>query len=56
MLILIAFALGALFGWRRAAARGGDRRDRVQYAAAPGSAVALALRVGAMRVERRGRG
>jgi hypothetical protein len=36
MLLLLAFALGALLGWRRAAARGGDRLDRIQYAAVHG--------------------
>jgi hypothetical protein len=36
MLLPIAFALGALLGWQRAARRGGDRRDRLQYAAAHG--------------------
>ncbi len=33
MLFAVAFALGALFGWQRAARRGGDRLDRLQYAA-----------------------
>ncbi|WP_424932567.1 apolipoprotein acyltransferase [Amaricoccus macauensis] len=33
MLILIAFILGAFFGWRRAKRRGGDRFDGLQYAA-----------------------
>jgi hypothetical protein len=33
VLILIAFLLGALFGWRRATLKGGDRFDRLQYAA-----------------------
>ncbi len=36
MLLPIAFALGALFGWQRAARRGGDRLDRIQYAAGHG--------------------
>lgn len=36
MLLPLAFALGALFGWRRAVARGGDRLDKLQYAAAHG--------------------
>lgn len=34
MLLLIAIALGAVFGWMRAGRRGGDRLDRLQYAAA----------------------
>lgn len=33
MLILLAFCLGAYFGWRRAQRRGGDRFDSIQYAA-----------------------
>ena len=33
MLIAAAFVLGALLGWRRAVRRGGDRLDRLQYAA-----------------------
>jgi phosphate/sulfate permease len=36
MLLLLAFVLGALFGWQRAARRGGDRLDRLQYAAVHG--------------------
>lgn len=36
MLLLLAFALGALLGWRRAVRRGGDRYDRFQYAAVHG--------------------
>ena len=34
MLFPIAFALGALLGWVRAGRLGGDRLDRLQYAAA----------------------
>jgi len=34
MLLPVAFALGALLGWHRAARRGGDWRDKLQYAAA----------------------
>jgi hypothetical protein len=41
MAVPIAFALGMLFGWRRAAGRGGDRKDRLQYGAAHGIAFAL---------------
>ncbi len=36
MLLPVAFALGALFGWYRAGRRGGDRLDRLQYAAVHG--------------------
>jgi phosphate/sulfate permease len=53
MLLPIAFALGALVGWRRAARRNGDRLDRLQYAAVHGIAfvlAALALTVLAARV------
>ena len=42
MLIVTAFGLGALFGWQRAARRGGDRLDRLQYAAVHGIVFALA--------------
>jgi hypothetical protein len=41
MLLPIAFALGALVGWHRAARRGGDRLDRLQYAAAHAIAFVL---------------
>ncbi len=36
MLLLLAFVLGAVFGWRRAVRRGGDRYDKLQYAAVHG--------------------
>lgn len=36
MLLLLAFVLGALFGWRRAVLAGGDRLDRLQYGAVYG--------------------
>lgn len=36
MLLLVIFVLGALFGAVRAARRGGDRLDQLQYAAAHG--------------------
>lgn len=42
MLPVIAFAFGAWIGWRRAARRGGDRLDRLQYGAAHGIAFAIA--------------
>jgi hypothetical protein len=41
MLFVIAFGLGALFGWQRAARRGGDRLDQWQYAAVHGIVFAL---------------
>jgi phosphate/sulfate permease len=42
MLIVTAFGLGALLGWWRAARRGGDRLDRLQYAAVYGIVFTLA--------------
>ena len=33
MLLPTAFVLGALLGWQRAGRRGGDRLDKLQYAA-----------------------
>jgi phosphate/sulfate permease len=33
MLLLLALVVGALFGWYRAVRRGGDRFDKLQYAA-----------------------
>lgn len=41
MLTVAALILGALLGWRYAATHGGDRLDRLQYAA--GFAIALTL-------------
>jgi phosphate/sulfate permease len=52
MLLPLAFALGALFGWRRAVARGGDRLDKLQYAAVHGiifALVTLIVTIGAAR-------
>ncbi|WP_198731835.1 hypothetical protein [Paracoccus tegillarcae] len=34
MIIIAAIVIGALLGWRRATALGGNRKDRLQYAAA----------------------
>lgn len=48
MLLPVAFALGALIGWWRAARRGGDRLDKLQYGAVHGivfTLLALALLV-----------
>jgi prolipoprotein diacylglyceryltransferase len=42
MAVVLAFAVGMLVGWRRAARRGGDRLDRWQYAAVHGIVFALA--------------
>ncbi len=45
MLLPIAIALGALLGWQRAARRGGDRLDQVQYAVAHGILFGLLMLV-----------
>lgn len=45
MLVPLAFVLGLAFGWWRAARRGGDRLDRLQYGAAHGIAFALAVTI-----------
>lgn len=42
MIYPLVFALGALIGWRRAARRGGDRLDKIHYAAIHGIALTLA--------------
>lgn len=34
MILIAALVIGALLGWRRAAALGGNRKDQLQYAAA----------------------
>jgi phosphate/sulfate permease len=52
LLFLIAMTLGAALGWRRATLRGGDRLDRLQYAAAHAICFALATLVGVILVER----
>lgn len=54
MLLPLAFALGALLGWRRAAARGGDRLDKLQYAAAHGILLALVTLAGTILAQRLG--
>jgi phosphate/sulfate permease len=54
MLLPVAFVLGALIGWRRAAARGGDRLDRLQYAAAHGILLTLVALVGLILAGRLG--
>lgn len=41
MIYPLAFAIGALIGWRRAGRRGGDRLDRIHYAAIHGIALTL---------------
>ena len=54
MLLPLAFALGALLGWRRAAARGGDRLDQLQYAAAHGIFLALVTLAATILLQRLG--
>ena len=41
MILPIAFLIGAIFGWVRAAKRGGNRLDSMQYAATHGIAFLL---------------
>ena len=53
MIQAAAFGLGFYVGWRRAAKRGGDRRDQWQYGASHGLAfllVSVALTVLAARL------
>lgn len=42
MIVIASMIAGALLGWRRAARLGGDMRDRAQYAAGYGMALAVA--------------
>jgi hypothetical protein len=43
MLVAIAFLAGCAVGWMRAARRGGNLADRLQYAVAHGVPAALAV-------------
>ncbi len=52
MVFFLAFATGLVFGWVRAGRRGGDRLDRLQYAAAHGILFALASFALAVVVQR----
>lgn len=54
MLLPLAFLLGALVGWRRAVARGGDRLDQLQYAAVHGILLVLVTLVATIAAERLG--
>ncbi|HVH03542.1 MAG TPA: hypothetical protein VM891_11455 [Amaricoccus sp.] len=54
MLLPLAFALGAVLGWRRAAVRGGDRLDKLQYAAAHGILFVLVALVATLAAARLG--
>lgn len=46
MILPIAFVIGAFLGWSRAAKRGGERMDKLQYAAAHGIILTLIALVG----------
>jgi phosphate/sulfate permease len=54
MVLPLAFVLGMLLGWRRAAQRGGDRLDQLQYGAAYGIAFTLAALALTILAERLG--
>lgn len=54
MLIAAALILGALVGWRRAVRRGGDRLDRLQYAAAHAIAFGLVAAIATVALGRFG--
>ena len=54
MLLLLAFVLGALLGWHRARRRGGDRLDRLQYAAVHGILFLLVALAAGVLAGRRG--
>jgi phosphate/sulfate permease len=54
VLLVLAFAIGMIVGWRRAAHRGGDRLDRLQYGAVHGIAFTLAVLVATVLAERAG--
>lgn len=41
VILTVAFAIGAVFGWLRAGKRGGNRLDKLQYGAAHGIAFLL---------------
>lgn len=43
MLLPVVFALGFWLGWRRAAKRGGDRLDKLQYGGVHAIALTLAM-------------
>ncbi len=42
MIVIAAFILGAAIGWMRAAKAGGNRADKLQYAAAHALALTVA--------------
>ncbi|UXU74647.1 MULTISPECIES: hypothetical protein [unclassified Paracoccus (in: a-proteobacteria)] len=41
MIVIAAFLIGAAIGWKRAAKAGGNRADKLQYAAAHGLALTV---------------
>ena len=54
MIFLAAFLLGGAFGWWRAAKRGGNRLDKLQYGAAHGIAVFLVVAVATVVMDQAG--
>jgi hypothetical protein len=54
MILPIAFLLGALFGWMRASKRGGNRLDKLQYAAGHGIAFLLLALLATLALDRMG--
>jgi hypothetical protein len=48
MPLILAFIIGCVIGWRRAAARGGSAADKAQYAVAHGFAGLLLLLVASL--------
>lgn len=52
MIVIAAAILGGILGWRRASQLGGDRRDRAQYAAAYGLALAVLGLFATIAIER----
>ncbi len=51
MILPIAFLIGAAIGWLRASKRGGNRLDKLQYAAAHGIALTLLALVVTMALD-----
>ncbi len=52
MVPVLAFLLGFALGWHRAKARGGDRLDKLQYAAVHGIFFTMLAFVGIVILER----
>lgn len=52
MIVLAALVIGAFLGWRRARALGGNRMDRVQYAAVFGMVFAVTGMVVTILIDR----